>query len=126
MRVVFQHTDPEHPNAGVAAYKLGRAQGFTNHLTGDSHSADDLVVALLDQARAEYPEPEYAVWPERLVATVGELGEEGSEAEWRPIDEDALRARASGEPVDVPEVDRVAGKKVKVSAKQSQAATEGA
>jgi hypothetical protein len=65
-------------------------------VTGEQHSADEVVCALLDQARAEFPEAEgYRVWPERLVI-------DGEEGHWEPVDEQALRARASGLPVDVP------------------------
>lgn len=100
MRVAFQHTEDGHPDNGVAAYQLGRVQGYTNPMTGENHSADDLMVVLLDRARVDYPESAgYRVWPERLSDP-----DEDGESTWDEIDENALRARASGEPVEVPTV----------------------
>lgn len=96
MRVAVQHTDPKHPNHGVAAYRFGRVQNTPHPLTGENLKADDIMVSLLDQAREEFPEPEYRVWPERL----SEPDEDG-ESTWDEIDEDALRLRAAGEPVEV-------------------------
>lgn len=85
MRVAFQHTDPEHPNHGVAAYKLGRVHDFTHPVTGEQASKREVVLALLEQARDEFPESEgYRVWPECFV-------DEDGEGRWEELDEDALR-----------------------------------
>ena len=80
MRVAFQHTDPAHPNAGVAAYRFGRIHDFTHPLTGETTSAATIAVALLEQARAEFPASEgYVVRLERFVA-------EGDEGRWEPVE----------------------------------------
>ena len=121
MRVAFQHTDPAHPNAGVAAYQMGRIQSFTHPITGEVTSADSIVVALLDKARKEFPESEgYHVWPERLSEP-----DEDDEGVWEAVDEDALRARADGEPVEVPSVGDLPYAQVGVAASQESTAGEG-
>jgi hypothetical protein len=98
MRVAVKHTDPEHPNAGVAAYRFGRVQDMNHPLTGELISKDTIMVHLLDAARKEFStEDGYVVRAERL----SDADEDG-EGHWQAIDEDALRARADGESVDVP------------------------
>jgi hypothetical protein len=69
MRVAVRHTDPTHPNAGVAAYGRGDVEDFTHPFDPSLNvSADDVMVALLDKARAEFPEADgYQVRPEALV-----------------------------------------------------------
>ncbi len=109
MRVAVQHTDPEHPNAGIAAYRFGRVRDTPHPITGENLRADDIMLGLLAAAREEFPETDgYRVWPQRLEPVANETGETHplghpeSAGEWKDIDEDALRERASGEPVDVP------------------------
>lgn len=108
MRVAVHHNDPDHPNAGVFAYRFGRVQSTNDPLTGKPISGDDLMVALLDQARDEYPAPDYTVKPQRILCDGCDKPPHGAsdecgatEASWHDIDEDALRARAAGDTVDV-------------------------
>lgn len=58
MRVAVRHTDKKHPNHDWFAFEQGRITGFSNPLSGESASADEVADALLARAQEQYPEDE--------------------------------------------------------------------
>lgn len=56
MRVAVRHTDEEHPNGQWFAFGEGRLVGFTNPITGESYTPEQMADALLKRAQEQFPE----------------------------------------------------------------------
>lgn len=97
MRVAVRHKDESHPNHGWFAFAEGRILGFTNPVTGESYSREQVAEALLKRSKEQFPA---ADGYEHRIETLHVAGTDknGNErGEWHPIGESELPLAGVGQ-----------------------------